>query len=168
MPDMPDDANETTGIASFLAWESEHKVKFLWSEKILYSKKHDYIGIADFAAMVDEKCCLCDNKTSNGLYNGVRMQTAAYAAADEEETKIAYKGRWAIRIAKETEDEYLARMEYKNSIKRILGKKEVVVKPYQVFEAVFLDKEGTEQKNDFGAFKNALGLLQWDKDNYQL
>lgn len=168
MPDMPEDQSEMTGVASFLQWESEHRVKFLWAEKLVYSKKHDYIGKADFAAMVDGKKCLCDLKTGNGLYNSVKMQTAAYVAADTEECGTVYKGRWAIRIAKETADEYLTRMEYKNQIKRLLGKKETVVQDYVVFEAKFLDEKGTEQKEDFKAFTCALGLLNWDKRNYYL
>lgn len=163
MPLMPTDKQVLTGVTSFLEWESQHKVKFLWAEKVVYSRKHDYIGKADFGAIIDGDRCLCDNKTSNGLYNGVRMQTAAYVKADEEETKEKYDGRWAIRIAKETEEEYLKRMEHKNRIKAILGKKEVEIKPYQVFEAKFLDASASDIETDFQAFLDAKGLMTWDR-----
>lgn len=163
MPEMPEDSNVVTGVTSFLQWESEHKVKFMWSERILYSQKHDYIGRADFAAKVDGLTCLCDLKSGNGLYNGVRMQTAAYAMADTEETKEKYDGRWAIRIAKETPAEYESRMGLKNRIKVLLGGKEREIEPYQVFEAKFLDNEKGAMKDDFEAFLAAWTLLKWDR-----
>lgn len=168
LPGMPEDKNVLMGINSFLAWEAAHKVKYLWAEKVLYSKKYGYIGKGDFAAVVDGLTCLCDNKTSNGLYNSVRMQTAAYVKADEEETKLKYDGRWAIRVAKETESEYLKRMEIKNRIKRILGKKESEIKPYEPFQAVFLDDKASMLKDDFQAFLNCMDLGEWDRNNYTL
>ena len=163
-PEMPDHQGVVNGVTSFLEWESQHKVKFLWTEKIIYSLKHDFIGRADFGAKVDGLICLCDLKSSNGLYNGVRMQTAAYAMADTEETKIKYDGRWAIRVAKESESEYLKRMEIKNKIKVLLGRKESLVQPYQVFEAKFLDNEKGFMKRDFQTFLSAKNLLEWDKE----
>ena len=38
-------------------------------------------------------------------------QTAAYRAADTEESGTEYEGRWALRLSKETEDEYYERQE---------------------------------------------------------
>ena len=165
MPEMPEDGKILTGVTSFLEWESQHKVKFLWAEKVLYSKKHDYMGKADFAAMVDGERCLCDIKSGNGLYSGVRLQTAAYAMADTEESKTKYAGRWAIRVAKETGQEYADRMEMKNKIKLLLGKKGKEVYPYQVFEAKFLDLKGDEMEKDFAAFVHAIKLGDWNSEN---
>ncbi len=164
MPEMPEDPNVQTGVTSFLEWESEHKVKFLWSEKILYSLKNDYIGRGDFAAKVDGMVCLCDIKSSNSLHTGVRLQTAAYAMADTEESKTKYEGRWAIRVAKETEEEYNRRMAHKNKIKELLGKKTYPPEPYQVFEAKFLDNEKKFLKRDGEAFLWAWNLLRWDRE----
>lgn len=163
MPEMPEDPNVLIGVTSFLEWEGEHKVKFLWSEKILYSLKHDYIGRGDFGAKVDGILCLCDIKTGNGIYNTVRAQTAAYAMADTEESKIKYGGRWAIRIAKETPAEYAARMELKNTIRKILGQNMREPEPYQVFEAKFLDNEKAEMKRDYDAFLAMWTVLKWDR-----
>lgn len=164
MPEMPEDPNVLTGATSFLEWESSHKVKFLWSEKLLYSKEHDYIGTGDFGAIVDGITCLCDIKTGNGMYNSVRMQTASYTMADTEESGIKYQGRWAIRISKETEEEYHERMGLKNKIKKLLGRSEKPVEEYQVFEAKFLDEEEGFMQRDFDAFLNAWGLLKWDRE----
>lgn len=163
MPEMPEDQNVITGITSFLEWESEHKVKYLWAEKVLYSKKYDYVGKGDFGAVVDSITCLCDIKTGNGMYNSVLAQTAAYAMADTEESGIKYKGRWAIRIAKETIEEYQVRMELKNKIKGLLGKNEKEIEPYKVFEAKFLDNEKENMKRDFEGFLAHWNLMKWDR-----
>lgn len=163
-PEMPDDPNVVVGASSFLKWESEHKVKFLWSEKVLYSKKYDYIGTGDFGAKVDGEICLCDIKTGNGMYNSVLAQTAAYVYADTEESGQKYEGRWAIRIAKETESEYIKRMTLKNKIKRMLGKKESEIEPYKVFDAKYLDNEKRNMKRDFEGFLSHLSLSEWDKE----
>jgi len=150
-PDMPEDPKVLIAINGFLDWEKEHKVKFISSERVIYSKKHDYIGTLDAEAIVDDKRALVDFKTSSGLYNAVRMQTAAYQMADEEEGVKPYKGRWAIRIAKETEEEYLAKMEKK-------GKTEFP--PYVSFEAKFFDQESLA--DDFRAFLACKTLFDWD------
>ncbi len=162
-PEMPTDQNVVTGVTSFLEWESEHKVKYLWAERIVYSKKYDYIGKADFGASVDGETCLCDIKTGNGMYNSVLAQTAAYAYADTEECGMKYAGRWAIRIAKETPDEYQTRMELKNKIKNLLGKRENEIEPYQIFEAKFLDNEKENLQRDFDGFLHHYNLVKWDK-----
>jgi hypothetical protein len=162
MPEMPDDPSVAIGAASFMEWESEHKVKFIWSEKIVYSLKHDFIGKADFAAKVDGLICLCDIKTGNGMYNSVRAQTAGYVMADMEESKTKYDGRWAIRIAKETKEEYETRMALKNEIRAVLGKETQAVEPYQIFEAMFLDNDKKAMKEDMKAAVDHVSLHRWN------
>ncbi len=164
MPEMPEGQNVMIGVTSFLEWESAHKVKFLWSERILYSRKHDYIGRGDFAAIVDGETCLCDIKTGNGMYNSVRAQTAAYVAADTEESGQKYVGRWAIRLTKESSEDYAARFALKNKIRAMLGQKEKEAEPYVVFEAKYLDVEKGFMKRDFDAFMLHWNLMQWDKE----
>ena len=161
-PPMPQDKNVIKGTTSFLEWVDSHKVKFLWSEKVLYSKKYDYMGKADFAAIVDGERCICDIKTGNGMYKEVRLQLAAYRQADEEETKQKYAGRWAIQIAKESEEAYQARMMLKNKIKKFLGKKESEVYPYKVFNDKFLDLNKGDYKKDLKGFLNLAGIQEWD------
>lgn len=163
MPEMPEDPATLLGVTSFIEWESEHKVKYLWTEKVLYSKKFQYIGTGDFGAKVDGKLCLCDIKTGNDLYNSVRAQTAAYAKADEEESGVEYEGRWAIRIAKEMPEEYAERMALKNEIRSMLKKDPIEPKPYQVFEAKRFDADVWELDDDFRAFISHLELYRWNQ-----
>lgn len=171
LPEIPNFPEAVTGVNAFLDWEKAHKVKFVSSERIVYSLKHDYIGTMDFEAIIDGQYCAGDFKSSNGLYNGVRMQTAAYGRASEEEAgKRLYDGRWAIRLSKYTEAEYRQKEERKKEMKRaicrIQGKefKDYDIKPYQVFEAKFLDNHASFFKRDMDAFISAMNLHAWDRD----
>lgn len=172
MPEMPKLKEAVTGVNSFLEWEASHKmVKYVSPERVVYSIKNDYMGTLDLEAEIDGMLCLVDYKSSNGLYNAVRAQTAAYVKADEEEYgKKKYKGRWALRFAKYTEKEYFKREERKKIIKahiaRIKGKdfKDYEIAPYQVFEAKFLDKEKTYLNDDFEeGFMSSVRLYKWDQ-----
>lgn len=169
MPEMPSDARVVNGIMAFLDWEKEHKVKFLSSERPVYSLKNDYIGTLDIEAMVGKKRCLIDLKSSNGLYNEVRMQTAAYATADTEESNKKYDGRWAIRLSKETPEEYmtkqLAKKEAKRNAADITGNQftDYQIPAYQVFEAKDLDEDERFIERDFAAFLNCKALFGWNK-----
>lgn len=170
MPEMPKIKEAITGVNSFLEWESGHKLKYVSPERIVYSMKHDYMGTLDLEAYVDGLLCLVDYKSSNGLYNAVRMQTASYKEADEEESKKKkYEGRWALRFSKYTEKEYMKRehrkIVIKDHIARIKGEepKHRKIPPYKVFEAKFLDKEKEYMKEDMDAFLHAKALYMWDK-----
>lgn len=163
-PDMPEEREVQIAVLAFLDWEEANKVKFLSSERVVYSKKHDYIGTMDIEAMVNGKLCLIDIKTSNGIYNDYAMQTAAYVKADEEESDRKYEGRWLIRVAKETEKEYLARMKRKNENRVRKGREPIDYPTYQVFEAKFLDDEPGNMDRDYKAFLAAKHLFLWNKE----
>lgn len=170
LPEIPDHPEAVTGVSSFLDWQKKHNIEWVSSERVVYSLEHDYIGTMDFEAKIDGKLCVGDFKSSNGFYNGVRMQTAAYQYAANEEKKTAYKGRWAIRLAKYTEKEHMKRearkAEIKEAIARILGreKKTCYPKPYQVFETKFMDKEKGMYEYDMDAFLHCKALRAWDLD----
>ena len=83
-PKMPTDERVKNGVLGFLKWIDEHKVKFIASEVIVYSKKHNYAGIVDSVAVVDREMCVVDTKTSSGFYTDMRYQTAGYQCAWEE------------------------------------------------------------------------------------
>lgn len=162
-PAMPEQPEAAVGVTAFLEWESQNKVKFISSERVVYSKKHDYVGKMDIEAKVNGKLCLIDIKTSNGMYNEYYMQTAAYVRADEEESGKKYHGRWIIRLAKETEKEYMERMQAKNEIKAAKGKSVYPIPPYQVFEAKFLDAEEGNMDRDYKGFLAAKALFEFNK-----
>jgi hypothetical protein len=166
---MPTKPEAITGVNSFLDWEKAHKVKFHSTETPVYSIEDDFVGIEDATFDADGLFCDGDWKSSNGLYNGVRMQTAAYGKARMEEGGKKTQGRWAIRFSKYSEKEYYDREERKREIKRIIARiqnkeyKETEPKPYEVFEAKFLDADKSYFKRDFAAFMLCKKLVEWDK-----
>jgi len=134
----------------------------------VYSRKYQFIGMLDIEAKIDGKLSVDDLKTSNGIYNTTLQQTAAYQYAAEEEAEflgkpVKYETRHIIRLAKETEKEYVARMEKKNAVKMLQGKNVGDIKPYEPFE--FMEIEGRETyERDFEGFKNSIGLFRWNKE----
>lgn len=169
LPAIPDFPEAVTGVNSFMQWVEEHKVKFVSTESPVYSLKYDYVGTEDVTFIADKMFCDADFKSSNGLYNAVRMQTAGYKHAREEESKKKSDGRWAIRFSKYTEAEYYRKEERKKELKkaiaRIQGKsfKDYPIKPYVIFEAAFLDNDRRAFKHDLDAFLHAVGLTRWDR-----
>lgn len=109
-PIMPADPKVLNGAMAFLKWIDEHEVKFLASEKIIYSKKHDYVGMMDTKFTLKEekhKIIHCgDFKTSSGIYPEMRFQVAAYQEADTEESGEEYGSKWLIRFDKENGEFY--------------------------------------------------------------
>lgn len=158
-PEMPNDERVIIGVNAFLDWVDATGAKFIWSEKIVYSKKYGFVGTADFGVTFTKgklkgKKLLGDIKTGNDIYEEVKLQTSAYKEADEEEAgKKLYDGRIVLRVSKEDEDEYQTRMAKKKYLKTI--------PPYQVFEAVYLDNDEGECKRDYSAFIAALNLYRW-------
>jgi len=107
-PEMPTDEKVANGVIAFLKWVNEHKIKFLCSEKMVYSKKYQYVGLMDCSFTMGtekHKIVHCgDFKTSKGIYPEMRFQVAAYQAADAEESDQLYGTKWIIRFDKETGD----------------------------------------------------------------
>lgn len=171
--DMPDDERVVRGAMAWIDWKDKHKAKITRSETPVYSLEHDYVGTLDFTANITScggKCCgenkngeklnvLGDIKTGNNIYESHGMQTAGYHNALVEETKEKFDGRVIVRLSKETEEEFNARMAKKNAKREAKGKATFNA-VFMVFEALWLDAgEGLEE--DTKAFINALGLYRW-------
>ena len=102
-PELPKDPQVYNGVSAFLKWVDEYDVKFLSSEKQVYSKKYQYAGIMDAEAVIKHKRCVVDFKTGKALYPEMRFQVAAYQAAVEEESGVEYPGnKWLARFDKNT------------------------------------------------------------------
>jgi len=102
-PAMPKNEKVVNGITAFLKFQKEHKIKWLESERIIYSKKHNYAGILDAVGKFNGKgdLILIDFKSSNGIYDDMRFQVAGYQIAYEEETGKKIDKRMIIRFGKE-------------------------------------------------------------------
>lgn len=151
-PEMPEDPRVLNGVNAFLAWEEEWQPKFLWSEKIVYSKKHKYIGIMDCAfTFGKEKHKINhagDFKTSSGIYNEMLYQVSGYQGADEEESERKYGSKWILRFAKD------------DKFDKDTGK---LIEAAGTFEA--RECPADDHKKDYAAF---LGLLATKKREMEL
>lgn len=113
---LPEDERAANGSTAAICWMVEHKVRWVSTERKVFSRKHGFAGTCDGVAYVssctDTKCCpipwegerlsVIDWKTSNALRVGYLWQTAAYQQAIEEEDGIEIQDRWILRLDKET------------------------------------------------------------------
>lgn len=90
------------GVEAFHKWLDAHKVVVKASERFVFSKQHYYAGTCDFVAEVDGVLSVGDIKTSSGIYDEYRMQTAAYQQALQEEKDMKFEVRWIVRFDKKT------------------------------------------------------------------
>jgi hypothetical protein len=97
-----------------LSWMARHNVRWLGTERKIYSRTFKYAGTMDGLARVDScndtKCCkqpfkdhlaIIDWKTSNYLYVEYLLQTAAYRQAYQEETGEQVEDIFIIRLGKD-------------------------------------------------------------------
>lgn len=113
--DVPkEDPRVTNCTIASLTWMTRHNVRWLGTERKVYSKTYKYAGTMDGLAFVDAcddpKCCrqpfkdhlaIIDWKTSNYLYVEYLLQTAAYKNAYQEETGESIEDIFIIRLGKE-------------------------------------------------------------------
>lgn len=90
------------GAEAFHKWMDAHNVQVLASERMVFSKQFYYAGTCDLIAKIDGALCVGDFKTSSGIYPEMRMQTAAYQHALQEEKGMKFDKRWIIRFDKKT------------------------------------------------------------------
>lgn len=108
-----DERSVSCGLAAF-KWMQTHNVRWLRTERKVYSRKYKYAGTMDGLAIVDScdnpACChkffidqlsLIDWKSSNHLRIEYLYQTAAYQQAEQEEFGKEIKARWILRLGKE-------------------------------------------------------------------
>lgn len=101
-PKKPKNPQLLNGVKAFLNWVEAHKVKFIASEKKIYSRLFHYAGTLDAIGTIDGKLALIDFKTGSGLYPEMLLQVAAYLRADREESERKYNSAWIARFDKET------------------------------------------------------------------
>jgi len=94
---------EEKQVKHFIDWAKKYKIKFLESEKRVYSKKYFVAGTYDFKCEIDGKVYLGDIKTTSGIYDRVPMaQCAAYQMMElENEPKNKIDGRLIINLKKD-------------------------------------------------------------------
>ncbi len=101
-PELPENNQARNGVNAFLDWYLAHDVEFLEAERLIYSKKYGFVGMADGIAKVNGKKCLIDYKTGNGIYNEHYLQVTGYRIAYEEETGEKLDGALILHFDKKT------------------------------------------------------------------
>jgi hypothetical protein len=114
LANFPPDPRACSACIAALDWMQQHNVRWLGTERKVYSRHYKYAGTMDGLCLVDScnnpKCCrqpfrdrrtVADWKTSNYLYVEFILQTAAYKQAYEEETNDRIDDIWIIRLGKE-------------------------------------------------------------------
>ena len=89
-------------LENFINWAVKNKIKFLESEKQVYSEKHFVAGTYDFKCEIEGKIYIGDIKTSSGIYDRTPLaQAAAYQMMElENEPDNQIDGRLVINIKK--------------------------------------------------------------------
>lgn len=123
LPDIPEDENEQVinGIMAFLDWYNGNKVKFLETERLIYSRQYGFVGILDVVAEVNGAKMLCDYKTAKGIYTEMHYQLAGYRGAYDEEMDYTkgdkLQGAMILHFNKETGEFSTKIFDYEDHVK---------------------------------------------------
>lgn len=100
LPKKPVNPEMRNAIDSFFEWTKKNKVKFIESERKIYSIKYKYAGTLDAFAVVGGKLAIIDFKTTNSIYPEMWLQTAAYQQAIQEELGKKVEKNIIVRLSK--------------------------------------------------------------------
>lgn len=98
---LPMSKEACNSIEAFLRWQSEQKIKYIASERKIYSKKYDYAGTLDVEAYINKRRGIIDFKTSKAIYKDYELQLGAYIQARHEEDGANYTNNYIVRIGKD-------------------------------------------------------------------
>lgn len=126
---------------NFINWAKENKVKFIETERKIYSKKYQYAGIVDFVCVINGKTYVGDIKTSNAIYNEYWFQTSAYQQAYTEETGTKIDGQLIVRIGKSGDFEIQENYDYEANVQAFNGALQLYRRIQQLKD---VDKEDRE------------------------
>jgi hypothetical protein len=135
-PTLPEEDGPVRNcIIAAQKWIAEHNFTPLYVERPFYSRKHNFTGKEDLAALVDGRLSIVDYKSSPKLYPEVQWQTAAYASMYEEEFGQPVLDRWAVRLGKydgEFETKKFGQDSYARNIESFLS----VLKVYEDLKVI--------------------------------
>ena len=105
MPKMPKEDFVRNCYMAFREWERDNDVKFVNTEKMVYSKRDNFAGRLDIEAIVNGKFSLIDVKTGKGIYIDHIYQQVGYDMANDEMGCRKYEEIILLSLSK-TEAEY--------------------------------------------------------------
>jgi hypothetical protein len=101
-PAIPENEQVRNGAAAFLKWIKDSNIKFKETERVVYSKKYNYVGTCDWYGTHGKELIIGDHKSSRGIYNEMRYQLAGYWLALEEELGKKISRGIIVKFDKET------------------------------------------------------------------
>lgn len=117
--------NKNEQVTNFTRWASSKNIKFLASEKQLYSESAWVAGTTDMVFEMDGKKYVGDVKTSSAIYPEYFYQMAAYRMMLEEMGEEGFDGSVVIRIGKDgkfnEKKDIQYRFDYKTDLNAFLG-----------------------------------------------
>ena len=109
--DLPVNDLARHGCQAFAKWALGNSVRFVRSESKVYSRRYHYAGTLDVEATVNGQLSIIEIKVANGVYLGMRLQSAAYLQARLEEASQDYPGgRYLVRVDKYTGEPQVVHM----------------------------------------------------------
>ncbi len=108
-------------LEKFVEWAVKENVRFLESEKKVYSAIHWYAGTLDLLAEKDGKPFIADIKTGKSIYPEYHFQMAAYTLANTEMGGKKLSGSCVIRLGKDGGFEVGWRYDHATDISAFLG-----------------------------------------------
>lgn len=102
---LTDEQDKSDALVKFAGWALENNVKFLASEKRVYSEEYWTAGTADFTCEIDGKRYVGDLKTMKKIWDRTPFyQVAAYRKMLQEMGEPEYHGTLIVNINKETNE----------------------------------------------------------------
>ena len=161
-------------IDAYLLFREEYKdrLTILFSEKIVYHKKHKYAGTIDIGAMLDGKRISIDTKTSQKLNHVLtQMQLPAYKEAENswlekdfvEECYTLHlqkNGKYSFDKVEERFNMFLKLFDIYNYIKEKKYYQAFISKQNSHLEVIYQDKKETQIVND-SPYKQAILLIKY-------
>lgn len=116
-PEMPVNPKIKSSVTQFIKWTSNNDIKFIHSEKLVYSKKHKYAGTFDFICEIGGKRYIGDFKSSSAIYEEYWLQVAAYQQAYLEEfPEEKIDGAIIVRLGKDNTLEVVISFNYDSNV----------------------------------------------------
>ena len=102
MPEMPEEEEAVNSIKAFGEWVRANDVEWISTEERIYSRKYGFAGTVDALALIDDRFCVIDFKTSKQIYKSYKLQVYAYKQAVQEMYGREVEGCWILRFDKAT------------------------------------------------------------------
>jgi len=111
MPSDPELLKQAESVKeAFESWREDFKPEVLKTEQPFYSLRHDYAGICDLVATIDDKVTVVDYKTTNtsrfnplGIYTDNYCQLGGYILGLEEMLGITVDDAMVVNLSKNGE-----------------------------------------------------------------